>query len=92
MGWVGKVKPNGESQTTRNTVKNVILGNNLEITYFFFQWVIGIYTFLGSRGKESLKLNILLNRAFFTVIKQEDFEGSVFQFLYRVAAQAGVCQ
>lgn len=59
VGWVGKMKPNGKSQTTRNTYKNIILGNNLEIRWGFFQWVIGIYTFLESRGKESLKLNVI---------------------------------
>lgn len=53
------MKPNGKSQTTRNTYKNVILVNNIEITWVFFQWVIGIYTFLESRGKESLKLNVI---------------------------------
>ena len=39
-----------------------------------------------------MKLNILLNRAFVTVIKQEGSEGSVSQFLCHVAVQAGVCQ
>lgn len=81
------------SQTTGNTFKN-ITGNNLEIISkgFFFQCVIGMYAFLESRRKESLKLNVLLNRPFLTLIKEEDLEGSVFQFLYPVAAQAGVCQ
>lgn len=51
-----------------------------------------MYAFLESRRKESLKLNVLLNRPFLTLIKEEDLEGSVFQFLYPVAAQAGVCQ
>lgn len=82
------------SQTTGNTFKN-ITGNNLEIILkarFFFQCVIGMYGFLESRRKESLKLNVLLNRPFLTLIKEDDLEGSVFQFLYHVAAQAGVCQ
>lgn len=29
------MKPSGKSQTNRNTFKNIILGSNLEITYFF---------------------------------------------------------
>lgn len=51
-----------------------------------------MYGFLESRRKESLKLNVLLNRPFLTLIIEDDLEGSVFQFLYHVAAQAGVCQ
>lgn len=51
-----------------------------------------MYAFLERRRKESLKLNVLLNRPFLTLIREEGLEGSVLQFLYRVAAQAGVCQ
>lgn len=47
---------------------------------FFFHCVIGMYAFLESRRKESLKLNVLLNRPFLTLIKEEDLEGSVFHF------------
>lgn len=90
LGWVGSLIM---SQTTGNTFKN-ITGNNLEIISkeFFFRHVIEMYAFLESRRKESLKLNVLLNRPFLTLIKEEAFEGSVFQFLYHVAAKSGVCQ
>lgn len=66
------MKPSGKSQTNRNTFKNIILGSNLEITYFF-QWVIRITLFQKVGGKKSFRFYIL-NRASLIVIKQEDFE------------------
>lgn len=69
------MKLDGKSQTGRNTSKYIILGNNLEMILFVF-FLVGHWNmrFCRKQGEKSLKLNVLLNRAFLTVIKQEDFE------------------
>lgn len=87
------MKLNGKSQATLNTFKNIILGNTLENNLPLFFSVPLEYNFSKSRGKESLKLTILLNWvSLSSVIKQEDFERSVLQFPFHAAAQPGVCQ
>lgn len=54
VGWVGKTKPSGKSQTAGSTSNNIMLGSNLEI--------MSLELCFSREGERELEIKYTLNR------------------------------